>query len=108
MSKIANKRTWNRRHEFQRKKTTRRQVGHPVYVYGRSGNLVKYLVFTHKPEEGKENDYEVLKYNIDKDDPQKSYVKKQFETNRVSGLRPPDKKYRIHDDDKETIKKYKK
>ena len=101
---------WNRTHYFARKKSTSRQVGHPVYVYGRNGNYRKYLTFTHTPETGKENDYEELKHNIDpeKDGKEKSYVRKQYSFSHEDSLRPPDKKYRIHSEDKETIKKYKK
>ncbi len=69
----------------------------------------KYLVITHKPETGKENDYHLLKHNIDPDEKDRSsYVKKKYEVNDKSKLREPDKKYRIHKDDIETIKKYKK
>ena len=109
--KKKSKRKWNRTHSFARKKSTPRQVGHPVYVYGSSGKYRKYLTFTHKPEEGKEAEYQELLHNIDPDitDPNdKSYVKKQFETSHEDRLREPDKRYRIHDDDKETIKAYKK
>lgn len=105
------KRKWNRTHSFARKKSTPHQVGHPVYVYGKNGKYRKYLVFTHKPEEGKEDDYQALLHNIDPDITDvndKSYVKKKFETSHEDRLREPDKKYRIHDEDKETIKTYKK
>ncbi len=104
-----NQKKWNRSHEFKRKNSTKREVGHPVYVYGKRGRTYKYLTFTHKPEEGKEQDYEKLKHNIDpheKSEP--TYVKKKYQINRDDAFRAPDKKYRIHDDDRETIKKYKK
>lgn len=101
---------WNRAHEFKRKKSSDREVGHPVYVYGKRGRNYKYLTFTHNPEEGKEADYEKLKHNIDPDEDgvKSTYVKKKFQTNRDDAFRDPDKKYRIHSDDRETIKKYKK
>ena len=38
---------WNRSHEFKKKKSSRREVGHPVYVYGKRGRNYKYLTFTH-------------------------------------------------------------
>ena len=109
MSKKKN-RKWNRAHYFARKKSTSRQVGHPVYVYGTSGKYRKYLTFTHTPEVGKETDYEQLLHNIDPDEDGKrdSYVKKQYSFSHEDSLRPPDKKYRIHDKDQERIKKYKK
>ena len=100
---------WNRVHFFKRKKSTK-TVGHPVYVYGQNSRNYKYLTFTHKPEEGKEDDYELLKHNIDpeEDGTAPTYVKKSFEINRRNDFRDPDKKYRIHDEDAETIKQYKK
>lgn len=102
-------RKWNRAHEFKRKKTTRNKVGHPVLVYGKSGRDSKYLVFTHKPKDGDEDNYEKLDHNIDPNETdQDSYVKKQFEVDRSDNLRKPDKNYRIHNDDKPKIKKYKK
>ena len=69
------------------------------------------LTFTHKTEEGKECDYEMLKHNSDpevKNKEDKSYVNKKYGLSDVSSLRAPDKKYRIHQDDIETVKKYKK
>lgn len=102
------KKKWNRVHYFRRKKSTQHKVGHPVYVYGTSGRFSKYLVFTHTPENDK--DYEELKHNIDpkEDGKKKSFVKKKFAISDSDDLRDPDKKYRIHDDDKDTIRKYKK
>ncbi len=102
-------RKWNRAHEFKRKKSTPNKVGHPVFVYGKSGRDSKYLVFTHKPKDGDEENYEKLDHNIDPDETDEdSYVKKEYEIGRSDGLREPDKEYRIHNDDKEKIKKYKK
>lgn len=111
MSREKNKQTrkWTRAHEFKRKKSTPSKVGHPVYVYGKSGKNSKYLVFTHKPKDGDETNYEKLNHNIDPDETDKdTYVKKRFEVSRSDALRNPDKKYRLHDDDKKKIKKYKK
>lgn len=100
---------WNRVHEFKRKQSTCREVGHPVYVYGKRGRNYKYLTFTHKPEKGKESEYEKLKHNIDPQERNKStYVKKKYDVSIDSKFLPPDKKYRIHNDDKQTIKLYKK
>ena len=109
MAKKKN-RKWNRAHYFARKKSTPRQVGHPVYVYGTRGKYRKYLTFTHTPEVGKETDYELLLHNIDPDEDGKfpSYVKKKYDVSNETQLRSPDKNYRIHDEDRERIKKYKK
>lgn len=102
-------RKWKRAHEFKRKKSTPNKVGHPVLVYGKSGRVSKYLVFTHKPKDGNAANYEKLDHNIDPNETGKdSYVKKQFEVDRSDNLREPDKKYRVHNDDKDKIKKYKK
>ena len=100
---------WNRAHFFQRKKSTKNKVGHPVFVYGTRGNMRKYLVFTHTPENDNEGEkYEKLKYNINPKEQGKrdSWVKKTYEVSRYDSLREPDEKYRIHDSDKDTIKKY--
>ncbi len=107
---MKNKKTkkWNRAHYFGRKKSTSRQVGHPVYVYGTSGKYRKYLTFTHTPTN--EKDFERLQHNIDPEEDGKrySYVKKNPDVSVYTNLREADRKYRIHDEDKETIKKYKK
>lgn len=92
---------WNRVHEFKRKESTKHKVGHPVYVYGKRGRNYKYLTFTHKPEEGKEQDYEKLKHNIDPQEKNEStYIKKKYDVSEDRKFRHPDKKYRIHDEDR--------
>ena len=101
---------WNKRNFFKRKKSSRRQVGHPVLVYAEANDNYKYLTFTHSPEKGKENDYEKLKHNIDpkKDGLEPTYVKKKSGFGHSKNFDPPQEKYRIHNDDKTTVKKYKK
>ena len=101
-------RKWNRAHEFARKKSTEREVGHPVLIVGKRSRFRRFLVFTHTPEKGKEQDYEELKHNIDPDEEgiRKSHVKKKPEVSDEERLRAPDKQYRIHEEDKEIIKKY--
>ncbi len=99
---------WNRAKYFARKKSTSRKVGHPVFVYGRRKNYRKYLTFTHTPEKGKEENYEQLLHNIDPDDNKPCYVKKFYGVSKSDSLIEPDKNYRIHDEDKELVKKYKK
>ena len=67
------------------------------------------MTFTHKPEEGKESNYEKLKHNIDPDEKDgDTYVNKNYGVSVDSSFNPPDKKYRIHADDVPTIKRYKK
>ena len=107
MAKKSKKR-WNRAHFFQRKKSNRKGVGHPVYVYGTSGRLYKYLLFTHNPEEGKEEEYVKLRHNIDSKDPEPSYLKMKHSIDPMNAFDPPDKKYRIHAEDRKTVKKYQK
>ena len=102
---------WNRKHEFKKKKSTKRAVGHPVYVIATNRNNSKYLTFTHKPEVGKEKEYTMLNHNIDPEEDKKgirSFVKNKLDVSRTSKLREPDKKYRIHKEDKETIERLKK
>ena len=103
-----NKRKWNRAHKFARKKSSSRKVGHPVYIYGTRGKYRKYLIFTHNPEEGKEENYEELLYNIDPNDKEKCFVRKQYGVSNENSFREPDGEYRIHEKDKERVKKYKK
>ena len=100
------KRKWNRANEFARKKSTKRQVGHPVYVYGKSKKLRKYLTFTHNPKDFV--DFEEMLHNIDELDKESCYVKTTYDVSHEDKLRAPDKKYRIHPDDAELIKKLKK
>ena len=104
-----NARKWNRSNTFRRQKSNHDRVGHPVLVYGRSKQFRKYLIFTHTPEVGHENEYEELKYNIDPNEKdKKTYVGKRPRVSEERSLSKPDKKYRIHEIDKPTIKKYKK
>ena len=100
------KRKWNRAHRFARKKSSPRKVGHPVYIFGTSGKYRKYLTFTHNPPDLV--DFEEMLHNIDPDmdGKEKSYVKKIPDVSVDSSFEEPPKKYRIHPDDKERIKKY--
>ena len=107
MAKKKTKAKWHKAHEFKRKKSTRRNVGHPSYIYAKRGRDCKYLTFTHTPEN--ESDYVKLKHNIDPEEENVPvYMKKQYSISSHSAFRPPDKKYRIHQDDRETVKQYKK
>ena len=101
------KKPWKSVNRFFRRKSTKK-VGHPVWVYRKRGRFYKYLTFTHKPEKGRENDYQQLLHNIDPYDSEKCYVKKQHEINRSNAFREADKKYRIHEKDKDTVRKYQK
>ncbi len=106
MAKKKPTRKWNKTKEFARKKSTRRAVGHPVFIYGKSGRYRKHLIFTHKPERGKEGAYDQLKHNIDPGSTEKCYVKKQYAVTRYDAFDPPDRKYAIHKQDADKIKKY--
>ena len=105
MIHIAKQKPWKSVNRFKRRKSTK-TVGHPVWVYRKRGRFYKYLTFTHKPTN--EEDFEKLKHNIDLDDNSDCYVKKQFEINHSNAFQEPDKKYRIHPKDKNTVKKYQK
>ena len=103
---IAKKNTpWKSVNQFKRRKSTK-TVGHPVWVYRKRGRFYKYLTFTHNPTN--EADFEKLNYNIDPDDKSNCYVKKQYSITEQNAFRDPDKKYRIHPSDKNTVKKYQK
>lgn len=103
------KRKWNRAHTFSRQKSNHDRVGHPALVYGKSGRLRKYLLFTHTPEVGAEKEYERLNHNINPDEKDRySYVKKRYFVSDRDSLTAPDKKYQIHPDDEKIVKKYKK
>ena len=105
--KKKTKSKWHKAHEFKRKKSTRRQVGHPSYIYAKRGRDCKYLVFTHKTEN--ETDYVQLKHNIDPNEKEvPTYMRKQFGISPHTAFQAPDKKYRIHEDDRETVKKHQK
>ncbi len=104
---ISKQKPWKSVNKFKKRKSTK-TVGHPVWVYRKRGRSYKYLTFTHKPVEGYENDFEKLLYNIDPSDKRPCYVKKQYEINDRDAFRDADKKYRIHDKDKNTVKKYQK
>ena len=107
--KKKNSRKWNRTHTFSRQKSNHDRVGHPALVYGESGPYRKYLLFTHKPEEGKEDEYEKLKHNIDPEETDRdSFVKKRYYVSHQDSLIAPDRKYRIHPEDVSIVKKYKK
>ena len=110
ISKKKVKTKWNRAHEFKRKKSNKNGVGHPVYVYGKNKRSFKYLLFTHKVPEGKDDDFELLNHNIDpeEDGIKPTYIKKHYEVNRHNAFEEPDKKYRIHEEDSEKVKRYKK
>ena len=102
----AKKKTpWKSVNRFKKRKSTN-TVGHPVWVYRKRGRTYKYLTFTHKPTN--EADFEKLHYNIDPDDNTPCYVKKQYEVNHSNAFKEADKKYRIHEKDKNTVKKYQK
>ena len=101
-----NKKTpWKSVNKFKKRKSTKK-VGHPVWVYKRRGRAYKYLTFTHKPTN--DTDFEKLTHNIDPDDPEPCYVKKQYSITRDVAFKDADKKYRIHPKDKNTVKKYQK
>lgn len=98
---------WKSTDIFKKRKSSN-TVGHPVHVYKKKGRYYKYLTFTHKPKEGYENDFEKLKYNIDPSDTSDCYVSKKYGVTNKNAFKDPDKKYRIHEKDKATVKKYQK
>ena len=79
-----------------------------MWVYKKRGRTYKYLTFTHKPVEGEEHNFEKLLHNIDPHDPKDCYVKKQFSITDRDAFEDPEKEYRIHEKDKDTVRKYQK
>lgn len=91
------------------KKSTKSEVGHPVLVYRQSKQHYRYLTFTHTPEDDKLDNYKELKHNIYLlETNKKSYFNIYPRTTIKGSFRKPDKKYRIHEDDLDLIKEYKK
>lgn len=107
MSKKGKKK-WNRCHEFQWHKRTKSRNGHPAFIYARSGDKYRYLLFTHSSQtDGKQN--EKLKHNIDPLETDKdSYLRPKHFVSHKDDFDPPKKKFYIHQDDLGTVKKYKK
>ncbi len=101
---------WNRTHYFAREKPNNRRTGHYAFVYGQRKRNRKYLLFTHTPPEGRENEFERLQHNIDPLDASESYVKKRYKITRDDLLQQDEKskRLRIHPSDQSLIKKYKK
>lgn len=99
---------WNRQHQFKRKKSSKNGVGHPAYIYAQSVRNYKYLSFTHDVEtDGVLN--VPLQHNIDPDEKNKrSYMLPRHFVGSKEHFQDPDKKFRIHKDDMDTVKKYKK
>lgn len=101
---------WNRQHQFKRKKSNAKGVGHPVYIFASSNRRRKYLTFTHD-RDNKFPDKVPLQHNIDPDvvDPNnKTYVLPYYSIDRDDAFDPLDKRYRIHKDDLGVIRKYQK
>lgn len=99
---------WKSVNKFMKRKHSHTDQGHPAWVYRKRGRVYKYLSFTHKPEKDKPDQYERLNYNIDPQDDRECYVNKKYSITQKTAFEEPIKKYRIHDKDKDTIKKYSK
>ena len=89
-----------------KRKHSNKDKGHPVWVYRKRGRVYKYLSFTHKPEKDKVEQYERLKYNINPKDNKDCYVNKKYSITQKNAFEDPKENYRIHEKDKDTIKKY--
>jgi hypothetical protein len=110
VGKKKNKSAWHRRHFFKRKKSSSSGVGHPAYIYAQSGQNYKYLAFTHR-DKTDDIDNIPLKFNIDPDEPDenvKSYMVPKSKIDKQSNFQDSDKRYRIHKDDMETVRRHKK
>lgn len=108
MRKSRNTKKWHRVNFFMKEKKNtpgmkKKKLEHPVWVFEQSRTHVKAIHFTSsKTTHGEAN--VPLKYNVDPDEKQrKSYAIPFREPRPNTEYQPPDKKYRIHKDDKATV-----
>lgn len=101
---------WNRAHEWRlHNHSGENKTRHPAFVYGKNKNRRRFLCFTHS-ETTKGSPNVKLKHNVEPTDPRDCYLVPRPMTDDISHLDtvPKDRFFRIHAEDKETVKKYKK
>ena len=96
---------WNRVHFFvkEHKPNVKDKKEHPGYAFEQSKTHYKVIMFTHHPTtNGKDN--VPLKHNIDPEEKdRKSYAIPYKNPRPREEFKSPDKKYRIHSEDRGTI-----
>lgn len=101
---------WNRRHEWRlHNHSGEDQNKHPSYVFAASANKRKFLCFTHSAStHGTAN--VKLRHNVEPADSRDCYIVPRSMTDDITHLEPVphDRTFRIHPEDRETVKKYKK
>ena len=103
-------RKWNRRHEWRlHNHSGQDKKKHPAYVFAASANKRKFLCFTHSASTNGIANVR-LKHNVEPADPKDCYIVPRSMTEDISHLEPVPKNrcFRIHPEDQETVKKYKK
>lgn len=101
---MSKKEKWNRRHEFLYKKETKTTKRHPAYIFRQSKNRYRYLLFTTQPHTNGVDNIS-LKKNINPMDTRVSHVRDgYFEDDRRKFDPVTDRKFEIHDSDRETIR----
>lgn len=108
MKKSKTTKKWHRVNLFMKEKKNnpdmkRKKLEHPVWVFEQSRTHYKAIHFTSsKTTRGEEN--VPLKHNVDPDEKRrKTYAVPFREPRPKSEYQLPDKKYRIHKDDKATV-----
>ena len=98
---------WIRHHHFKKRRSNKKGVGHPAYIFVQSGNLNRYLMFTHDEKDNFPDKVELM-HNIDPDDKsgKPSYVLPYYLEDHDNAFVLADKRYRIHKDDMKAIKQY--
>lgn len=107
MAKKKSTRRWNRTHFFQNEKKPDNTKGkfreHPALIFEQSGNLYKAIIFTSRSSTNGKSNLK-LKHNVDPSSSEDCYGVYYRGARSMSEFQPPKKNYRIHKDDKETIR----
>ena len=99
---------WNRRHEWRLHNQSGHDTKkHPAYVYGKYKNRRRFLCFTHSETTNGQPNVK-LKHNVEPTDARDCYLVPRAMFDDESHLESTLRIFRIHPEDKETVRKYKK
>lgn len=99
---------WNRRHEWRlHNHSGKDRKKHPAYVFAASANKRKFLCFTHSASTNGKNNIK-LRHNVEPADLRDCYLVPRSMIDQDSNLEMTNRKFRIHPEDLETVKEYKK
>lgn len=100
--------SYNVRHEWRlHNHSGKDQKKHPAYVFAASTNKRKFLCFTHSASTNGIANVK-LRHNVEPSDPRDCYIVPRSMIEKDANLETMSRKFRIHSDDLETVKKYKK